>query len=110
MVTDSFSGGRKFLTESQINIYTDGSKTESGVGSGFTIIKNKHEVKTGEIKLDDSCTVFQVEVFAIFEAVITILIGTEYDNVRFIKIFSDSMAALYALRKGHVDLRWYITQ
>ena len=28
--------------ESQINVYTDGSRTDTHVGSGYTIIKNNH--------------------------------------------------------------------
>ena len=99
VVTDSFKGNKKFLTESQINIYTDGSKTEKGVGAGFVITKNKLELKIGEIRLDDICTVYQAEVFAIFEAVRSLIIDPRFEGIRFVNIFSDSMAALYSLKK-----------
>ena len=37
VVTDSFSGESKFLTPAQFNIFTDGSKTSNGIGSGIAI-------------------------------------------------------------------------
>ena len=99
VVTDSFTGAKKFLTQSQISVYSDGSKTASGVGAGFTIIKNQKEILSGETKLSDNCTVFQAEVLAIFEAIRTLLNSNYISGVRFLKIFSDSSSALYALRK-----------
>ena len=99
VVTDSFAGDRKFLTRSQFNVYSDGSKTASGVGAGFTIIRNQKEILSGETKLNESCTVFQAEVLAIFEAIRTLLNSSFISGVRFLKVFSDSSAALYALRK-----------
>ena len=99
VVVDSFTGDKKYLNQSQYNIYSDGSKTATGVGAGFTILRNGLEILTGEVKLLDGCTVFQAEVLAIFEAIRTLLNSDQVHKVRFVKIFSDSSAALYALRK-----------
>ena len=98
VVTDSFSGGRKYLNPSQVNIFSDGSRTDEGVGSGFTIQKYGKEIIADELKLGDDCTVFQAEVFAIFEAIRRLLLH-EMEGLKFVKIFSDSAAALYSLRK-----------
>ena len=42
VVTDSLDKDTKYLSRSQINIYTDGSRTEEGVGAGYIIYKGKN--------------------------------------------------------------------
>ena len=51
--------------QSQINIYTDGSKTSEHVGSGFLIYKNGMEIATNSTRLPNYSTVFQGEVLGI---------------------------------------------
>ena len=58
VVVDSFTGDKKYLNQSQYNIYSDGSKTAAGVGAGFTILRNGLEILSGEVKLLDGCTFF----------------------------------------------------
>ena len=99
VVTDSLNRDAKFLTHSQINIYTDGSKTEEGVGSGYIVYKGRNVLFDGEHRLDDHCTVFQAEVFAIFESVRRLFILPECGGAKFVKIFTDSAAAMYSLKK-----------
>ena len=99
IVTDSLLGQKKFLCPAQYNIYTDGSKTDSGVGSGFVVYKNNEEILAESHKLEDFCTVFQAEIFAIFEAIRALLHSPLVSDVKFLKIFTDSSAALLALRK-----------
>ena len=99
VVTDSLNKNTKFLTQSQVNIYTDGSKTEEGVGAGYIVYKGKNIIISGEHRLGDECTVFQAEVFAIFESVRRLFILPDKGNIKFVKIFTDSAAAMYALRK-----------
>ena len=82
---------------SEINIFTDGSKTEAHTSAGFVIYKYKVErySKGGRIKMEN--TVFQAEVLAIREGV------KDYIklNKRMI-FFADSQAALLALAKTSV--------
>ena len=102
VVTDSFGGGKKFLARSQFSIYTDGSKISEGVGAGFAVYKAGEEILHGECRLFGGCTVFQAEVFAIFEAIRRLLCSKYITEVKYVKLFSDSSAALYALRKRKV--------
>ena len=83
-------------TPAQISIYTDGSKTEDHVGTGYVIYKQGAEIHTNSTRLPNKNTVYQAEVLAIKLAVHKLLeIKVEKD--RFVKNFSDSQAALKAL-------------
>ena len=44
-----------------INIFTDGSKTEEHTGAGFVIYKNKTERHSNSIRLPMEITVFQAD-------------------------------------------------
>ena len=50
-------------------VFTDGSKSESGCGSGFII---KDSFFKQSYKLSDDCSIFQCEIFAIKKACETI--------------------------------------
>ena len=50
---------------SQINIFTDGSKTKMHVGAGYTIRRGNNTVIENSYKLPSDCTVFQAEIYAI---------------------------------------------
>ncbi|GBM85789.1 hypothetical protein AVEN_214293-1 [Araneus ventricosus] len=52
-----------------INIFTDGSKTEHGVGDAFCVLTNDIWVYQWSAKLNDNNTVFQAELTALHEAV-----------------------------------------
>ena len=52
---DSFLS-QTFPIQSQINIYTDGSKTADHVGCGFVIYKGQHEVSSNSIRLPEYCS------------------------------------------------------
>ena len=84
---------------SQINIFTDGSKTDTHTGAGFVIYKYKVErySKGGRIKMEN--TVFQAEVWAIREAVKDYIQIKQTDEKN-VKIFTDSQVALPALAKS----------
>ena len=47
--------------QSQINIYTDGSKTRNHAGAGIAIIKHGNLRHTESIKLNPNVTIFQAE-------------------------------------------------
>ena len=51
--------------QSQINIYTDGSKTPNHAGAGIAIIKHGNLRHTESIKLNPNVTIFQAEAKAI---------------------------------------------
>ena len=82
--------------QSQLNVYTDGSKTDNHVGSGYTIIKTNSTYIEGSRRLPDEATVFQVELMAIKIAMFD-LAGKIDESERYAKIFSDSRAAIQAL-------------
>ncbi|GBN68708.1 hypothetical protein AVEN_233433-1 [Araneus ventricosus] len=52
------------------NIFTDGSKTEHGVGAAFCVLTNDIWTYQWSAKLNDNNTVFQAELTALHEAVI----------------------------------------
>ena len=86
-------------TESQINIFTDGSLTEEHAGSGYTIQYKKCEILADSIKLPLHTTVFQAEIIAINEAIKDFSL-TKAQNMQYIKIFWDSQAAIKALNSN----------
>ena len=59
---------KKFLGPSQINVYTDGSKTSDGVGGGYCIFKNQATIAEDKVPMEDDCSVFQAELEAIHKA------------------------------------------
>ena len=85
----------------QININTDGSKTDEHTGCGFTIIRHNKEIAADSIRLPDYTTVYQAEVIAIRLAMIEVRQHLREDD-RYIKVFSDSQAALKSLAKNKV--------
>ena len=89
--------GRERPTGSQINIYTDGSKTKNGTGAGYVILDtNNNPIHTQSIHLTQSATIFQAELTAITE-VCKYLKTNNNNKHKYIKIFSDSKASLQAL-------------
>ena len=95
--TDSFTS-KGYPIQAQINIYTDGSKTNEHVGCGFVIYRGTTEISSNSIRLPEHCTVYQAEVMAIqlaSQEAITILEPSD----KYIKLFSDSQAALKSLNK-----------
>ena len=82
-------------------IYTDGSKSEEGTGSGvFIEFLNIKE----SFKLLDNCSVFQTEVYAIQRALLTV---SQLDQLpaQPITIFVDIQAALKAIGSNYVKSR-----
>ena len=54
--------------ESPLQIYTDGSKTEKGVGSAIAIYRSGKNIKTLQYKLNKNCTNNQAEQLAVLKA------------------------------------------
>ncbi|XP_022130689.2 uncharacterized protein LOC111004132 [Pieris rapae] len=76
-------------------IYTDGSKTSTGVGAAWTEWKDGMEINSKKMKMAPHCTVFQAELMALRNAT------SHVDkNKRDVKIYSDSKSALDAIVSG----------
>jgi ribonuclease HI len=106
---DSLDGHKKHRKPSEYTIFTDGSKTSYGVGSGFVIYHKKEVIIYESIKLPDYATVFQAEVLAVREAAKFIRVHTQ---AKHIKILTDSQAGLLALASPEVSsiLVWETAQ
>ncbi|GBN25697.1 Retrovirus-related Pol polyprotein from type-1 retrotransposable element R1, partial [Araneus ventricosus] len=112
------------VTENHIDsgvkaIYTDGSKTNEGIGSAYCILENYGIIASWQGKLDRSNSVFQAEILAIRMA-----IEAASSLHRPIKIWTDSLSSLMAilnpkshhsivreiqtllLSHKHIHLRW----
>ena len=96
---DSFDGKARHRSLTQYNVYTDGSRKDERTGAGCVVYKGKREVCSESVRLPDYATVFQAEIKAIDRAA-ALLAGQE--DVRYVKIFVDSQAAILALKNSEV--------
>ena len=101
---DSFDGLRKHRHLSQYNVYTDGSSTKTGVGSGYAIFRRNVEISSASYHLPNYSTVFQAEIIAINRACRQ-LIQTGTQEVKYVKFFVDSQAAITALQNPIIKSR-----
>ena len=83
---------------SDLDIFTDGSKTHEKVGSGF-IVKNDQHIKKISLRIHDNSSVFIAELFAIWAAIAFVSVS----NKQRCTIYSDSRSALQALEKLYSD-------
>ena len=93
--TDSFKSTHLPI-QAQVNIYTDGSKTDEHTGTGAVIYYQKNEIYTESMKIPDYCTVYQSEALAIKLTLQNAHTWLQ-PNMKYIKIFSDSQAVLKTL-------------
>ena len=78
-------------------IYTDGSKTDDGVGSGYIVYQGKEILGEDGSPLNKESTVFQAELEAIRRAADFLAGSEKVKHMKYVKIFSDSMSSLQAL-------------
>ena len=97
----SLLGRKSKYLDSEITIYTDGSKIGGKVGSGFVVFKRKKVIFFQNARLPDKATVFQAELYAIFLAGRYIQ-TMQNEQYKYIKIYSDSQAAILALDKNEI--------
>jgi len=87
--------------EHTIHIYTDGSKTEQGVGLGIAICVNKkltHQIKH---KLNNRCSNNEAEQTAILKALHTLeTIKLDSNTPRTVKVFTDSKITIFSLKNA----------
>ena len=74
------------------NIFTDGSKSDAGVGAAF-VVKHNGNTASRKFKLNTLCSVFQAELLALSQALVWCVHHLETDAT----IFSDSLSGLNAL-------------
>lgn len=101
---DSFHSSHEFFLSLEVaswRIFTDGSKIQNKVGSAFLIYKNSTRFVERKFRLPNTATVFQAELYAIFQAAIFLQSECNNDNVT-CQFFSDSMSALMALRATEI--------
>ena len=97
---NSFNSPDLYTTHLPYTIYTDGSKTNDGVGSGIHIIKPDKLIINFSSRLPNYCSVFQAEINAIKIASDYLITASPIDHVSF---FVDSQAALLALFSNKVS-------
>ena len=85
-------------------MYTDGSKTKQGAGSGYVILSGIDRVlNTQSINLTGEASIFQAELIAIQEAAKHLYAHKKTQGL-YIKLFLDSQAALQALKSNNGTL------
>ena len=94
---DSLDGKARHRPLTEYNIFSDGSRQNDQTGLGYFICRqNKAEIASEHFRLPNHATVFQAELLAIKLACQTLLQLPD-SHPRFVKIFSDSQAAIRAL-------------
>ena len=97
MVRESFTGHPKLRRPSQITIFTDGSRMQDHVGTGYVLYEGTMEYDTGSYSLPPHSTVFQAELTAILLAARHVLREARSLRPKYVKILGDSRSALLAL-------------
>ncbi|GBM63651.1 hypothetical protein AVEN_10129-1 [Araneus ventricosus] len=86
-------GEEKIARKDIINIFTDGSKTEHGVGAAFCVLTNDIWAYQWSSKLNDNNNVFQAELTALHEVIIY---ASHLSNHNTFKIHVDNRASIMA--------------
>lgn len=77
-----------------LSIFTDGSRTTTGVAAAFCVTRRGEEVHQWSCRLGNNNTVFQAELYAIHQALEWC--RTQPDHFNF-KLYSDSLSSLQAI-------------
>ena len=93
---ESFNGASKHRCLTQFNVFTDGSRMNEQTGAGYVIYNNRSQAASGFLRLPDHATVFQAEITAV-DAAANALAALPTTNIRYVKFFIDSQAAIQAL-------------
>ena len=90
------------ITKAETTINTDGSKTDYGVGAGFVIYHKNKRIHAESIHMPDTSKLFQPEIEAIRHVCQYALANPQELDIKYIKILSDSQAAIKALNKPRI--------
>ena len=104
IISESFHAPPEYIRDLLVapwRIYTDGSKKEGAVGAAFLIVADTDIIIQNKYRLPDTASVYQAELFAIYQAAKTI--QEVDDQHRHCQFFSDSMSALQAMQSFEVD-------
>ena len=99
---ESFDGKMKHLRMSEYNVYTDGSRIDGQCGAGYSIYKYKTNIASNCANLPTTSTVFQAEIIGIKLACEELTKMQGEINIKYVKIFSDSQAAVAALDSSEI--------
>lgn len=101
VVTTTPEDVQHLTANASIAIYTDGSKTDVGVGAAYVAYNAGTELSHQQFRLANHCSIYQGELVAITNAM-EYAIGTGENTV----IFSDSRSALMALGNRDSTNTW----
>ena len=90
-----------WTSHTQLNIYTDGSKTNTGEGAGIVIYLFNAKNYEDYYPLTPGATIFQAELTAIANAA-KYIEKSKRLKPKYVKIFSDSRSALMALNSHKI--------
>ena len=104
-ITPEFAETQQKVDElsSSTNIYTDGSKLESGdVGCAFVIFHSSGRQEAHEFRLEACCSVFQAELYGLDAALQWVAQSAASD----VTLFTDSLSSVHAIqdRSNHHPL------
>ena len=103
--TDSFDGLGRHRSLTATNVFTDGGRFKDKTGCGFLVAdQRRHHLLSKSFRLPDYASVFQAEISAVWQAAAALTSNTDLD-LRYVKIFVDSQAALRALCRPLIKSR-----
>jgi len=94
--------------ETPINIYTDGSKSEQGVGAGIVIKRPGTLTVKLMYRMDTRCTNNQADAFAILKALDDVQTEQENKEDKIVTVYTDSRMTLDSL--NNTDKHMFLTE
>jgi ribonuclease HI len=88
--------------DSPLQIFTDGSKTENGVGSGIAIYRSGQNIRNLQFKLNKKCSNNQAEQLAVLNA-LEYIDTTEMADKK-ATIYTDSQTTLDMLQNSNIHV------
>lgn len=80
-------------------IFTDGSKSDNGVGAAFIVFHENNQIFSANFKLNPEASVYQAELCAINQSLIWLMQNHTLQNIKSANLFSDSKSSLLAISK-----------
>ena len=106
---DSFNGKPIHIQKPETTNIHRRHKTDCGVSAGFVIYHKNKKIHAKSIHMPDTSTVFQAEIEAISHACQYAIANPRELDINYIKILSDSQAAIKALNKPRITLQSVLT-
>jgi ribonuclease HI len=93
----NFNFYKENLIKNDFEIFTDGSKSPTGVGAAFVVYHLGKEIHYKEIKLSINNSNYQAESYAIYDALVWIKTNKNNLQIKNLTVFSDSLSSLIAI-------------